>query len=204
MTLPRLHIVTNDDVLRRSDLITLARDLLQLSDLVALHIRGHQTTALRLYEVAAALDRRKGWLVLNDRVDVASAVGADAVQLGARSLSPARARGLLSQGTVIGASVHSADQALAMQNAGAEYLLVGTIYSSASHPGAEGAGPLVIRDVQRRTILPIIAIGGITAQTIGDVRAAGAHGIAIISAVWDAPEPVHAAADLLAAMGIGL
>jgi len=202
MMLPRLHVVTHDGVLARSDFAQSAKHLLQLGDAVALHLRGHHTSASRIYELAQSLDTRKGWLVINDRVDVALCVGADAVQLGTRSLPPKRARPLLPESAVIGASVHSADEALAMQESGAEYLLVGTIYSTSSHPGRPGAGPQRIRDVQRRTILPIIAIGGITNDTIGEVRAAGAHGIAVTSAVWDAPDPVRAAQDLLAAMGV--
>lgn len=203
MTLPRLHIVTNDDVLARSNFASSAKQLLQLGDTVALHLRGHHTPARRIYEMADALDSRRGWLVINDRVDVARCAGADAVQLGVRSLPPQRARELLPDKIVIGASVHSADEASAMQAAGAEYFFVGTIYGSASHPGLSAAGPQLIRVVQRHTVLPIIAIGGITTDTIGDVRAAGAHGIAVISAVWAAPDPVEAAADLLAAMGLG-
>ena len=148
------------------------------------------------------LGRRAG-LIVNDRVDVALAIGAAGVQLGEESLPVPVARRLLGEGFLIGRSVHTRSGAQAAEHAGADYLILGTIFATRSHPSVAGAGPALVREVTAAVQTPVLAIGGITAQNARSVLEAGAAGVAVISAILDAPDPEWAAAELRAALEQG-
>lgn len=203
MRTPGLHVVTNDEVLADSRFPDRAGALLRAHgpDL-ALHLRGPRTPVRRLLDLARAIrqpaSESGALLLVNDRVDVALAAAADGVQLGARSIPVAAARSIR-QDWVIGASVHDPDELPTA--AGSDFVLVGTIWATASHPGREGAGLDRVRDVHRRTDRPIIAIGGVTPSRAAEARSAGAHGVAVIRGVWDAGDPVEAAGSYLERLG---
>jgi thiamine-phosphate diphosphorylase len=88
------------------------------------------------------------------------------------------------------------DEAAAAVQEGADYLMVGTVYESASHPDRPAAGVDLVRQTSRLGI-PVIAIGGITPDRTAEVREAGAYGVAAIRALWEAADPAAAALDLL-------
>jgi thiamine-phosphate diphosphorylase len=148
--------------------------------------------AIRLRE----LTEGRALLLVNDRLDVALAAGADGVQLAGHSLPPAAARAALGPQRLIGCSVHDATEAEAAARGGADFLLVGTLYPSRSHPGQAGAGPALIEEVRGAVDLPLVGIGGISALTARGVLMAGARGVAVISAIMAAPDPAAAAAKL--------
>ena len=100
-----------------------------------------------------------------------------------------------------GRSIHGKDGAERGRDAGAAYLVLGTIFPTASKPGYRGIGPQGIRPVASlRQVPPIFAIGGIRAETVPDVLHAGAWGVAVRSAVMAAPDPRKAAESLLASV----
>jgi thiamine-phosphate pyrophosphorylase len=115
-------------------------------------------------------------LVVNDRADVAIAAGAHGVHLPGRGLQARRVR-TLAPG-VLGRSIHSGEAA---DDADLDYLLFGTVFASASKPAAAPAGIDALRHAVRRTALPVLAIGGITPQTVGACLEAGARGVAAIA-----------------------
>jgi thiamine-phosphate pyrophosphorylase len=143
-----------------------------------------------------------GVLIVNDRLDVALAVGADGVHLGQEDLPAAEAR-RLAPGLVLGVSTHDLDQARRAQAAGADYVALGSIYPTGSKPSFELVGLETLRLVRPHVRVPLVAIGGITAERVPEVRAAGADGIAVISAIGMAPDPAAAAAAFLAALRSG-
>jgi thiazole tautomerase (transcriptional regulator TenI) len=98
---------------------------------------------------------------------------------------------------VIGYSAHTPEEAVQAQAEGANFVLVGTIYRSDSHPERTPAGLDLIQQAAQVCEIPIVAIGGVTADRISELRAAGADGVAVISAVWDARDPVQAARELV-------
>jgi thiamine-phosphate diphosphorylase len=160
------------------------------------HLRDPGAGARDLAARGAAIRdslRGRATLVVNDRLDVALAIGADGVQLGGRSLDLAAARAI-GGGLALGVSVHSVDEARAA--ATADWLLLGTIYSTRSHPGRLGGGVGLVRSVRLATECPIIAIGGIAIENVDEVLAAGASGVAVISAILAAPRPGLAAEQL--------
>ena len=191
--LPRLHLVTDDRVLAGAGFVATARALLSAGGKrVAFHLRGPATAGGRLYELASSLRdaaRASGSLLLvNDRVDVALASGADGVQLGLHGLVPADARLLLGAGAFIGASVHAGAEAREAFGEGVDFVLAGTLYESLSHPGRPPTGLAWLARIGSAAGR-VIGIGGITPPRVAPVLESGAYGVAVLSAVWMAPRP---------------
>lgn len=147
-----------------------------------------------------SITRGKALLIVNDRVDVAVSVEADGVQLPEDGLPILVARGLIGRYAVLGRSVHGADAAQTARREGAEFLVAGTIYASTSKPGATPAGPALISEITKDTSIPVLAIGGITADKVDELVQAGAAGVAVISAIANAEDPKAAAEDLIKAL----
>lgn len=208
--LPRLHVVTDDDVLARPDAEDRMRALLRAgTGDVALHLRGHRTSAARLHALAAALmpvARSTGAaLIVNDRVDIALALaraGTPGVQLGRRSLPVDRARELLGPGTPIGYSAHDADEAASAVAAGASFVVVGPIWETASHPGRPESGLALVREARAAVVgaAAIVAIGGVEPGRVEAALVAGADGVAVLSGVWRETDPAESARRYLEAL----
>jgi thiamine-phosphate pyrophosphorylase len=204
--LPRLHVVTDDAILSRADWPAAAGDVLAAGGAqAALHLRGPRTAGRRLYDLALALKPEAlgagASLVLNDRIDVALTVGVRAVQLGRRSLPVSDARRLLGAGASIGVSCHSGDEVEAAVADGADWAFAGTVFPTPSHPGSEGRGVDWLAEVARRAgALPLVAIGGVRADRVHELRIAGAYGVAVVRGVWDAPDPGRAVREYIEAL----
>jgi thiamine-phosphate pyrophosphorylase len=193
---PPLHVVTDDSVVARGDFVARAAEVLTGGGAdVALHLRAPSASGRRMFDLAERLmetARASGsLLVVNDRVDVAMAIGAHGVQLGARGLAVADARRMIGPARLVGVSVHGVDEAREAASAGADWLLAGTIHATPSHPGRAGAGVGLIAELARIGP-PVIAIGGVTPKRVGEARRAGAAGVATIRGVWDDPSPADA------------
>ena len=150
-------------------------------------------------EVREAIGDR-ALLLVNDRLDVALACEADGVQLGEEGLPLEVARGLGGPDLLLGRSVHSVAGAVEAEADGADFLVVGSIFPSASHPEAQPAGLGLLEQVHRAVGIPYLAIGGITVERVAEVMQAGASGVAVIRAIQGAQEPAKAAEGLRRAM----
>lgn len=148
--------------------------------------------------------KAKALFLVNDRVDVALAVGADGVELGEEALPVRAVRRIAGQQLLIGRSVHSLDGARDAEAQGADFLVMGTIFPSGSHPGAVPAGPALLAQAQREVRIPFLAIGGINATNVAQVMSQGAAGIAVITAILDSEHPRQAARELKQAMATAL
>jgi thiamine-phosphate pyrophosphorylase len=191
--LPRLHAITDERIARRADLADLALALATAGGAdFAFHARGRGLSGLEHYELALRLGiSAPQRLFVNDRLDIALATSAAGVQLGRESLAVADARRLNAEWW-IGRSVHDLAEAEAACAAGADYLLLGPVFPTATHPTRP---PLGCRTLAAAVRLgrPVVAIGGVTPQRVGEVRDAGAWGVAAIRALWDADQPAEAA-----------
>jgi thiamine-phosphate pyrophosphorylase len=128
-------------------------------------------------------------LLINDRVDVCLASGADGVHLGQEDMPCAQARKIMGKGKIIGVTVHTVDEALAAERDGADYLGVSPIFATGTKNDAgTAAGLQLIKDIHRHTQLPLVAIGGITLSSAPEVIAAGADCLCAISAVLSAED----------------
>lgn len=121
-------------------------------------------------------------VLVNDRVDVALAAGAHGVHLRADSVAASRVRRIVPPGYLIGRSVHSVAEVLDVAaDGGAEYLVFGMVFPSASKPGQAAAGARALAEIVAATSLPVMAVGGVTVATAPDVARAGAAGVAAIT-----------------------
>jgi thiamine-phosphate diphosphorylase len=157
---------------------------------------------LRAAERIVALARGVGALfVVNDRPDVARAVDADGVHLGQDDLPVAAARRVVGPNRLVGVSTHDLAEARAALDAGADYIGVGPIYTTASKERALPARGLALVEAVRAEIrCPMVAIGGITAETAPAVRAAGADAVAMIAALARAADPTAEVRRVIAAI----
>lgn len=156
---------------------------------------------LPLAERLRARCRKAGvTFVMNDRVDLAVAVEADGVHLGQDDLPPRHARALLRPGMILGVSTHSVEQARRAQTDGADYVAVGAMFPTGTKPDFELVGPALVRAVRPEIRVPLVGIGGITPDNVGQVITAGADGVAVISAVCAAADPRAASAHFLDAI----
>ena len=139
--------------------------------------------------------------LVNDRVDVALAVGADGTHLGADDLPVAAARKVAGPGHLIGGTARDPQRARQLVAEGADYLGVGPAYPTTTKTGLPAAlGPAGIAAVARAVDVPVIAIGGVTAARVPELLAAGAWGVAVVGAVSGAADPGAATLELLRAL----
>lgn len=191
--LPRLHAVTDERIARRPDLTELADALAaEAGPTLAFHARGRGLSGLDHFELATRLSAHSpARLFVNDRLDIALACGASGVQLAAASLDPEDARRLDTRWW-IGKSVHTLAEAEAAQRAGADYLLVGPVFPTATHPARDPLATATLSAIVTLG-LPVIAIGGVTTGRVPFLKAAGVHGVAAIHMFWDAVDGPDAA-----------
>jgi thiamine-phosphate pyrophosphorylase len=157
------------------------------------------------YDLAARvldLCRAAGALCLvNDRLHIALAVGADGGHVGADDLPVAAARRILGPAAVLGATARDPDTARRAVADGASYLGVGPAYATSTKDGLpDPIGPAGVAAVARAVNVPVIAIGGVTVDRVGELRGAGAYGVAVVGAVCAAADPGQATKLLLEAL----
>jgi thiamine-phosphate pyrophosphorylase len=178
-----------------------AAALAQSGGVTFFQYRNKNGTRREIYETALRLVRvirTSGALfILNDHADIAAAVGADGVHLGQDDLPIAAARLILGPKALVGISTHSLEQARSAQAAGADYIGFGPIYPTRTKDAGAVQGIESLAAVTAAVSIPVIAIGGITRDTIGDVIRAGAGGAAVIGAVCAARDIPSAAAELI-------
>lgn len=154
----------------------------------ALHLRSSSTSGRKFHDLAVALaavqERTGCWLIVNDRVDVALAVGAKGVQLASHSMLVPDAMAV-SRSVPIGVSIHSAEEAIQAEADGASWCVAGTVFETPSHEGRPAARVEFVQQVADSVKIPIVAIGGVTPEDVAALLGAGAHGIATIrGAMW--------------------
>jgi thiamine-phosphate diphosphorylase len=135
--------------------------------------------------VIGAVSGTSARVLINDRLDVALAARAHGIHLRASSFLPSRVRAITPPGFLIGRSVHSADEAVTMAGEGADFLVFGNVFDTASKPGRPGVGLAALGELARVTPLPVLAVGGVTRERVPQLLAAGAAGFAAISLFGD-------------------
>ena len=159
--------------------------------------RYHHTNQLRVLCAAAG-----AMCLVNDRVDLALAVAADGVHVGDEDLPVAVARRLLGARTV-GATCRDPEAARRAVDGGATYLGVGPAYATTTKTGLPDAlGPRGIEAVASAVEVPVIAIAGVTVGRVPELLTAGAWGVAVVGAVYSAPDPVAAVTAFLDVIGV--
>ncbi|HHT9125819.1 MAG TPA: thiamine phosphate synthase [Candidatus Brocadiia bacterium] len=165
----------------------------------AVQVREKDLNSRELFEIADELRKLTATynakLIINDRVDVALAVDADGVHLGWRSMSIKKVRSLVGPEKLIGYSAHSLHEARNAQEDGADYITFSPIYKSRSKE-VTPVGADKIRTLEKHIKIPVIALGGIDEDNVDEVLRNGADGVAVISSILVAENPLEAARKL--------
>lgn len=195
-----LYLITDRHSTSR-DLACVVEEALE-GGVKAIQLREKDLSSRELFATACTLrsmtERYQARLLINDRVDIALAVGADGVHLGTGSIPVDAAREILGMGKLIGCSCHDRDSALEAQQLGADFITFGPVFATPSK-AAYGApvGMEKLSAIAALVDIPVFALGGINRDNAALTIAAGVHGIALISAVIAAESPRAEAAELL-------
>src|SRR5919109_2421009 len=176
---PSLYLILDRGVARGRDLAALL-DAAIAGGCRMVQLREKEWPSGRVLPLAETLRARCAaagvTFIVNDRVDLALAVGADGVHLGQDDLPARVARPLLRPGMILGISTHSVEQARVAQADGADYVAVGSMFATRSKADFELVGPELIRKLRGEIRVPLIGIGGITHDNVPEVIRAGADG----------------------------
>lgn len=196
-----LYLVTDRHQTARRPLMALVGEALQ-AGLRSVQLREKELPTPALLELARelrGLTRKYGArLLVNDRLDIAMAVGADGVQLRADSLPVRTVRRLLGPDSLIGLSAHTIGEVIQAEADGADFALLGPVYDTPSkriYGAPLGLGP--IAEARRRCGMPVFAIGGVGPARVPELRRAGASGVAVISSILSADSVEHAVREFL-------
>ena len=197
-----LYVITDESISHGIPHAGIARRALEGgADVIQLRDKTRSCRDLvRIGKEIHAMTKPAGALfIVNDRLDVALACGADGVHLGQGDISPGVARQLSPPGFIIGVSVGDSREAQSAEREGADYVVLSPVFATSSKDDAgPGHGLRQLRAIRRSVAIPVLAIGGIGPGNVRDVIRAGADGIAVISAVVSAPDIAKAARDLRA------
>lgn len=202
MGLGRLHVITDARPGRHVLAVVIAA--LEAGAPV-IQLRAKSLGDRELYELASRVvdecASRDACCIVNDRVDIALAVGATGVHVGSGDLPVPVARDLIGDTRVLGATARDPETARRHEAAGASYLGVGPAFSTGSKDGLPAPlGPEGIARVAAAVSIPVIAVAGVTASRVPELLGAGAFGVAVISAVSEADDPGAATKRLLTAL----
>lgn len=196
-----VYVITDRYINPSVDHITIAKAAID-GGACAVQLRDKRATTRELTEWALKLRRltegTKTLLIINDRVDVALACGADGVHLGDDDMPLEIARKLIGKGMLIGRSVDNVQQAIEAEREGADYVSIGAVFTTATKPdAAQAVGVETVRAVKMAVSIPVVAIGGITIANALCVFKAGADAIAVISVVAESDNPLEAVRELV-------
>lgn len=186
-----IYLVTDDGCLQGRALIDCVREALE-GGVTLVQYRAKTASSAEMYakalQLKALCDSFNVPLIINDRLDIAMAVGAAGVHLGQDDLPCAAARKLLGEDYIIGVSAHNPAEAKAALQSGADYLGCGAVFGTATKADVKKLGTEGLMAICREKGLPVVGIGGVTADNYREVRAAGADGAAIVSGILAQPD----------------
>lgn len=186
-----IYLVTDDGCLQGRALIDCVREALE-GGVTLVQYRAKTASSAEMYNEALQLkalcDSFNVPLIINDRLDIAMAVGAAGVHLGQDDLPCAAARRILGEDYLIGVSAHNPAEAKSALQSGADYLGCGAVFGTATKADVKKLGTDGLAAICKAKGLPVVGIGGVTADNYREVRAAGADGAAIVSGILAQPD----------------
>lgn len=186
-----IYLVTDDGCLQGRALIDCVREALE-GGVTLVQYRAKTASSAEMYaealQLKALCDSFNVPLIINDRLDIAMTVGAAGVHLGQDDLPCAAARNLLGEDYIIGVSAHNPAEAKTALQSGADYLGCGAVFGTATKADVKKLGTDGLAAICKAKGLPVVGIGGVTADNYREVRAAGADGAAIVSGILAQPD----------------
>ena len=197
----KVYYLTSAEPGERNDLIQLVHAVLRAGVGMVQYRAKNRTTAAMVREAGALVRLTRHAqvpFIVNDRVDVALAVGADGVHIGQDDMPAAHARRVLAPYAIVGVTAPEPAQAVAAQRNGATYISCGPVFASPTKPQKPPLGPEAVRRIQNVVSVPVCAIGGINEETIYQFNEVNPALIAVASAINDAADPGQAVHSLVA------
>jgi len=192
----RLYAVSDRSWLKENENLKDILPLLFENGVTLFQLREKRLTkeafAQEAREIKEICHRYRIPLIINDAVDIAKEIGADGVHIGLSDMSIKKARKLLGSEVIIGASAHSVEEALAAQEAGADYIGCGAVFTTNTKTDTTSLSLRELTAICKTVHIPAVAIGGITAENLPQLRGSGIAGVAVISALF-AKEDIAAA-----------
>lgn len=186
-----IYLVTDDGCLQGRALLDCVREALE-GGVTLVQYRAKTASSAEMYaealQLKALCDSFNVPLIINDRLDIAMAVGAAGVHLGQDDLPCAAARKILGEDYIIGVSAHNPVKAAEALENGADYLGCGAVFGTATKADVKKLGTEGLAAICREKGLPVVGIGGVTADNYREVRVAGADGAAIVSGILAQPD----------------
>lgn len=186
-----IYLVTDEGCLQGRALLDCVREALE-GGVTLVQYRAKTASSAEMYaealQLKALCDSFSVPLIINDRLDIAMAVGAAGVHLGQDDLPCAAARKLLGEDYIIGVSAHNPAEAKAALQSGADYLGCGAVFGTATKADVQKLGTDGLAAICKAKGLPVVGIGGVTADNYREVRVAGADGAAIVSGILAQPD----------------
>ncbi len=196
----KIYYITPWPLPERQTLIRLVQAVLR-AGVGLVQYRAKQASTRRMYEDAQALLRLTRPfgvpLIINDRLDIALAAGADGVHIGSEDLPTNVARRMMGPSAIVGVSADHPAEARRAERQGASYVACGAVFPSPTKPDKPVIGPHGVAAVQHAVTIPVCAIGGITADNLAELSEVNPALVAVISAINDAPDPYAAARRLV-------
>lgn len=137
-------------------------------------------------------------LLINDNVEICIESGADGVHVGQKDMEAGAVREKLGKDKIIGVSARTVEQAMAAQNAGADYLGVGAVFSTSTKEDAKPLDHEILKAITKAVDIPVVAIGGISSENVSQLKGTGIDGVAVVSAIYGKENPKEAAENLKA------
>ena len=182
----KLYLVTDRDVLKGRDLGKAVEDSI-LGGATIVQLREKNVTSREFYAIAqkikAITDKYNVPLIINDRLDIALAVGAFGVHIGQSDMPCIIARKVLGKDKIIGVSVHTLEEALEAEKDGADYLGCGAVFSTSTKKDATNVSYDQLKEIKSRVKIPVVAIGGINEKNLAQLKETNIDGVAIVSAI---------------------
>ncbi len=197
-----LYAVTDQSWLKEGQtLLSVCEDVLK-NGATFLQIREKDLDAVRFEAEAAKLKdlcaRYKVPYVVNDSVEIALDIDADGVHVGQSDIKGRDIRSIIGPDKILGISAGSVEEAIAAENAGADYIGVGAVFGTSTKKNARNLTVEKLREISSAVSIPVVAIGGINGKNLMELCGSGVDGIAVVSAIFAAEDPGKATAELLA------
>ena len=197
-----LYAVTDQSWLKEGQsLFSVCADVLK-NGATFLQIREKDLDAVLFEAEAAKLKdlcaRHKVPYVVNDSVEIALAIDADGVHVGQSDIRGRDIRSLIGPERILGISAGTVEEAIAAENAGADYIGVGAVFGTSTKKNARNLTVEKLKEISSAVSIPVVAIGGINGKNLMDLCGSGVDGVAVVSAIFAAEDPGKATAELLA------
>ena len=197
-----LYAVTDQSWLKEGQsLLSVCEDVLK-NGATFLQIREKDLDAVLFEAEAAKLKdlcaQHKVPCVVNDSVEIALAIDADGVHVGQSDIRGRDIRSLIGPERILGISAGTVEEAIAAENAGADYIGVGAVFGTSTKKNARNLTVEKLKEISSAVSIPVVAIGGINGKNLMDLCGSGVDGVAVVSAIFAAEDPGKATAELLA------